>query len=171
MGVSWLFWGSDTQTFQDKNVGVGEVRRPFHRFAAHVSAQRYLSVQGQTYRGVRGLPPYYLEIPELSSILFVTEYPKEKVTIHVHNLKTKEDIAIDGQGTGFGGGIGSGLKAGEPFSECVERVEPGRITISKRSLNWKETKVLDLRSKKIESEETFSYDANGQITNRATTTH
>ena len=156
-----------TETYQDKNVFVQEKDPPLFPFNVHGSGRTFLKFNGKTYEGVRGSAPYYLEVPELKSILFVTEQRSGKVIFHVANLHTKETIAIDGDESGFGGHIGSAEKPGQKGSDYVEKVETNRIYLSKRSLNWKETTVLNLDTKVVERLETVYLDANGQVTNRA----
>jgi hypothetical protein len=157
--------GQQVETYRDKNVVAKEENPPGFPFNVHGSKTTYLIVNGKTYKGVRGTPPYYLDIPQLNSILFVTEERNGKVTFHLANLQTKKEIAIDGDESGFGGHIGSKKKPGEIMSDYVEKVEPPRVLIAKRSLNWTEITTLNVDSKKVERLDTFFYDQNDQITN------
>lgn len=165
-GVTLCFWGKRVETYRDKNVSAGEITRPINSLAVHVSKPQYLTIQGKTYEGVRGLKPYYLDIPQWNSILFVTEDSKYKVTFHVVNLKPGNETQIDGGTSGFGWAIGSGRKAGEKGTDYIESVESNKLTIATRSLNWKATALLDLATKSVEREETFYYGESGQVTNR-----
>src|SRR5262245_53006645 len=59
-------------------------------FHVHEDPKKELKIDGKTYQRLRGEPPYYLEVPALNSVLFVTdekEYPY-KVTFHILNLDT-----------------------------------------------------------------------------------
>jgi hypothetical protein len=50
-----------------------------------------MSVLDRKFKDVAGFPPYYLELPEIDSVLFVTQSP---ATIHVANLKTRQLTSI-----------------------------------------------------------------------------
>ena len=160
-----------TETYQDKNVSAQEKNPPLYPFNVHGSKTTSLKLNGKTYDGIRGTPPYYLEVPELNSILFVTEGRSGNVFFHVVNLQTREEIKINANESGFGGNIGLVVKPGEDGSDYVEKVESNRICLSKRSFNWKETTVLNLDARAVERLETLYFDANGQVTNRSVQTN
>jgi len=113
----------------------------------------------------------YLDVPELNGILFVTEQKNHKVAFHLVNMETKQDIQIDADSSGFGRHIGFGEKSGDPGTDYIEGVQSNRITVAMRSLDWKETMVLNLVSKSIERRETLYFDATGQATNRSVQTN
>ena len=165
-GITLSFLAGGAETYRDKNVTAGEIETPLSAFSVHTSPTKYLIVNGKTYKGIRGLKPYYLDITNLNSILFVTEGAKYKTTVHVVNLQSKREIEFQGV-SGFGSSIGSPSKPGEKFSDYIENVQSNRITIATRSLDWKNTWVLNLESKQIEREEDFKYDAGGQVTNHS----
>lgn len=169
--VTFCFWGKRSQTYRDNKVIGGEITRPINALAVHLSKPKYLTIGGKTYTGVRGLPPYYLDVPELNAVLFVTEQKNHNVVFHVVNLETKRDIQIDADSSGFGRRIGSGGKAGDPGTDYIEGVQTKRITVTMRSLDWKETMVLNLATKSIERRETLYLDASGQVTNRSVQTN
>jgi hypothetical protein len=170
-GAIACFVGKHVETYRDHNVKAGEIHTPLSDFAVHVSEPQYLTINGKTYKGVRGLKPFYLDIPELNSILFVTEAGGEKVTFHIISLQSKKETAIDGGTSGFGWAIGSGLKSGEKGSDHIESVQSNKITIAKRSLNWKEITVLNLDAKRVERQEVYNYDQNGNTTNHSVSTN
>src|SRR5690606_38398288 len=85
--LSFCFTGKRIQTFQDSKVTAGEISRPIDNLAVHLSKPKYITIDGKTYEGVRGLPPYYLEVPELNAILFVTEQRSHNVVFHLLNLE------------------------------------------------------------------------------------
>jgi hypothetical protein len=159
--------GKRVETYHDKNVKAQEQNPPLYPFNVHGSKGTFLTFDGRTYEGVRGTPPYYLELPELKSLLFVTEGRNGKVVFHVVDVQTKREVSIDGDDSGFGGHIGSEVKPGEIGSDYVEKIEGNRIWISKRSFNWKETTVLNLDTKSVERLETIYFNASGQVTNRS----
>jgi hypothetical protein len=163
--VGLCFWSRRVVTYSDSNVVAGEIRSPLDAIAVHVSNPRYLTVNGRTYVGVRGLPPYYLAIPQSRLILFITVEPRKKVFFNVIDLDTKKEIRIDGDSSGFGWNIGSKRNPGEKLTDYVESVQSNKIVVATRSLNWKETTKLDLNSKSIDLVEISYYDQNNQITN------
>ncbi len=166
-GVVWVLHGKRVETYSDSYVRAGEIERPFDYLLVHVSKQQYMVINGKTYAGVRGMKPFYLRIPELKALLFVTEGSEYGETFHIINLQSKKEIEIDGGTAGFGRDIGSGRKPGEPFSDYIESVASNKVTIATRSLDWKETWLLNLDSKRIERAETFDYDQSGNVTNHS----
>lgn len=165
-----LVRGVSVEKFRDKKVTAGEVRRPWDLFAVHVSRPQYLTVAGKTYRGVRGMAPYYLDVPGTNSILFVTQAPGDHITFHILNLGTKEEVQIDGGTSGFGWHLGGPRKPGDKFTDYIEGAQSNRLTLVKRTDDWMERTVLNLATKLLEREETFYFNASGQVTNRSTRT-
>ncbi len=167
----FCFWGKRSETYRDANVLAGEITAPVNTFAVHLSKPQYLTINGKTYMGVRGLPPYYLDVPELNSILFVTQEKDGKVLFHLVNLKNKKEIQINADSSGFGWDIGSGRKPGDKYTDYVENVQSNQIMIATRSGDWKEMMVLNLANKSIARRETIYFDSTGQITNRSVQTN
>jgi hypothetical protein len=165
-----LLRGIGFEKYRDNKVVAGEIRRPWDVFAAHISRPQYLTVAGKTYRGIRGLAPYYLDVPGTNSILFVTQATGDHITFHLLNLNTKEEVQIDGGTCGFGWGIGGSRKPGEKFTDYIESADSNRITVAIHSGDWKETLVLNLVTKSIERVETVYFNASGQVTNRSVRT-
>lgn len=98
-----LFRGWKVETYRDHRVVAGEIPTPLHFVAVHLSRPKYLTVHGRTYTGIKGLPPYYLEVPALDSILFVTGMDHQ--TLHLVNLKTGKEIHMDAGEKGLLGGL------------------------------------------------------------------
>ena len=73
----------------------------------HTSPNNKLIVDGNKYSRVRGLEPFYINIPELNSILFLCEQPNYHVVAHLYNLDSKKDRACEFGSLIFGLGIGS----------------------------------------------------------------
>lgn len=133
----------------------------------HTDAKTELIVGGETYTNLRGAPPFYLEVPAGKRILFATHqvaYPYE-TTLHVLDLGAKVDIAVDITQTAFGWNIGSGRKPGKKLSDYIEEAADDRIVISTRSIDWKNTTFINLKSKSIERQQTSYYDESGKVTN------
>lgn len=171
VGVAVIaFRGVGVEKYRDKKIVAGEIRRPWDIFAAHISRPQYLTVAGKTYSGIRGLAPYYLDVPGTNSILFVTQTAGDHIMFHIFNLSTKEDIQINGGTSGFGWGIGGSRKAGEKYTDYIESADPNHITISIHSGDWKETTVLNLATKCIERTETVRFNESGEVTNRSVRT-
>ena len=63
-----------------------------------------LTVQGKTYKYARGEEPFYIPVPQLDSILFVTG--EQTATFHLINLTTRLETRIDGGNSPFGHWIG-----------------------------------------------------------------
>ncbi len=145
--ITFCFWPSQRDIFHDKYVVAGEVRRPINAFAAHLSTTKYLTIYGKKYVGVRGSPPYY------------------QVTFHIVNLQTKESIEIDGEGSGFGGDIGSGQTPGDRYTDWIDSVNSNTITLATRSDELKVFTVLNLTTKLLERTEVLYFDKNGAVTN------
>jgi hypothetical protein len=156
------------ESYRDSKVRAGEVKGPFSDLLVHVSVPTYLTVCGRTYSGVRGVAPFYLEIPELDSILFVTEDKADNVTFHVLNLKTEREIAIDAGNSIFGGHIGGAVKPGHKnFADYVESVH-GRIIRLVHDLSPFGKVVIDvnLDSARIEHQETLEFKG-GSVASRS----
>jgi hypothetical protein len=95
-GLSIVLARQKVESFKDKNVVAGEVRNPFKTFFAHLSEDQYLTVGGKTYFHVRGAPPFYLDVTNLESIVFVTGVVDQEATFHVYNLRSKIEKIIEG---------------------------------------------------------------------------
>jgi len=99
-------------------------------FVHSYSESYYLKVGGKTFSDVRGLPPYYLDVPQLHSLLFVTGKVDHGATFHLFNLATKkfERILCGMETETCGWNIGAPRKKGEQFSEWIENASSNRVT-------------------------------------------
>jgi hypothetical protein len=89
---------------------VNKTRRPLASFInPHVSAINVLIIDGKRFERVRGLNQCYLQVPKTNFIVFVTEDDNYRVTYHVFNMDTDEDLALHSQSSRspFGETIGS----------------------------------------------------------------
>ena len=154
---------AETEVFRDNNVIMIEKTWPFYPILGlHTGKSICLIVAGTKYCGVKGTAPNYLDIPQIHSIIFVTEGGSYKVTLHVVNMETKKAIHIDGKGTIFGSFIGSSRNPGDKLADYVEKVELNRITLATHGADWKQVTVLNLQTESIEKEDNFTYDKDGK---------
>jgi hypothetical protein len=148
-----FFQGRLIQTYQDANVRAGNVRYFFNAFSVHSGMSHYLEVNHKIYRWVRGVEPFYLEIPQRHSILFLTRKGQDLGVIHILDLRTFQEIRINGVEWFSGGHIGSKRAPGSDLSDYVERVEDNKIVLATRSGNRIIRGVLNLTDQKVDSVE------------------
>lgn len=158
------------EVYRDTHVVATQKHAPLYPLNVHGGDTVYLRVGGRSYRNVRGTKPFYLELPQMHSILFVTEGQPYKVTFHIVDLENKKEIDIDGDGSGFGWDIGSGRTAGAKFTDYVERVGTNEVVVATRSGRWKSVYTLNLKTKLLERTDTFYYGEGGQVTNHIVST-
>jgi len=119
----------------------------------HVDADHILTVGTNRYHHVRGLTKFYLEIPKLESILFITDDENYTVTYHIVNMETLKDIAIPAPSSVFGHDLGH-----EPPRDDVVSVTSDQIILSNRRESSKRasktTIVLDLTNRRVLSDQT-----------------
>jgi hypothetical protein len=115
--------------------------------------EMWLVAFGITYKDVRGLAPFYLEIPDKDSILFVTgrTYDDGQATVHVLNYKTKKEINFPAFDSHIGREIGGTPNSGG--SEKIETVKGNKVVISANFLNRQYRYYLDLQKPEFEKEE------------------
>lgn len=124
-----------------------------------------LTVAGKTYSEVRGYIPFYVPIPEKTSILFVTGRSARAV-VHVINLQTKEAVQIPA----YHSHIGINIRTNNTgTSEWVEKIAGNSIVIrAKGDLDNSYRYYLDLGTKKFEREEAEYHDPKSGKTERET---
>src|SRR5436190_1294146 len=141
------------------NIVSGSVTRLRDKLNVHSSPQNYLEVFGRRYIPVRGEYPYYLGVPEIGSIFFVTEDAQYKTTAHFVNMATGQHIAM-----GPVGSLGPGIKGsdgkGQKLTDWVESAQSNRVTIVSRSVDWQQMYILDLVRKRLDYLETQYLDEN-----------
>jgi len=139
----------------------------------------YLKVLGKTHKGVRGFKPFYIDLPMLSSIAFVTDDQRGHVTLHVVNVQTKKETAVPLEDFDFGFWIGH-----EPATEFIEVSGEKLLLIELRdvskhielpgtplhypvsSTKWKKTATVNITAKAIELTEQEFSDADGHVNQR-----
>ncbi len=154
--------GKEKEKYREGNLRGGDFLLPKDFLVQELTGYQYLYVGKKRYLGVRGLPPYHLKITNTPSILFVTDW-KKKVTFHIVNTNTGDDMQIDGGRSDFGGGIGSP-------DDCIEKAESDRLILACGMFGVKpgsvEKTTLNLKSKRIDGRELILYGTNGIATNR-----
>lgn len=156
----------ETEVYRDKNVVAFEKTWPFYPILGlHTGKSIGLKVAAETYYHVRGMKPYYVELPQIHSILFVTEGGSYKVAFHIVNLDTQKSIAIDGDGSSFGWDIGSTAADADKVEHADERT----VVLAKYGGDWKELTTIDLQARKVERIQTFDYDRKTGTTGRERT--
>jgi hypothetical protein len=144
----------ETTTFyQDDKVKVLQ-KSTIHILNVHASHdEMWLEAFGKTYKDVRGLPPFYLEIPSKDSILFVTgrTYDDGQATVHILNYKTRKEIHFPAYDSDIGKNIGGTPSSGG--SEKIASVDGDKIEISAQFMSSHMRYYLDLAKPEFEREE------------------
>lgn len=138
--------------FKDKNATGGELRTPLQSIFAHLNQKFYLTVNTKTFTDVRGTPPFYLEVPQLRSLLFVTGKMDTPATFHVYNLATKQDTTIQGGPVAFGWEVG-GKTPTNLYTVYVQAAATNRIKLAWNRDDSKQNVILNLDSKTVQVED------------------
>lgn len=138
------------QQFEDKNASGGEVRLPFQSVFAHLSQEFYLTVNGKTFRNVRGTVPFYLEVPQLHSIVFVTGKMDYSSIVHVYDLQSKEEKTFENGPIGFGWDVGGTNQPGAPWTVYVLKATTNEITLAWHAEKGRDLITLKLDSRRVE---------------------
>jgi len=157
-----------TEIYRDKYV-IAEVETPsILKGNLHGDEIFYLKAFGRTYKWVQGSKPFYIDVPTLSSIAFVTGERQEHSTLHVVNTQTKKETAVLLEGLSFGLEIGYeqyGRKRGEPFTESIDASED-KLILTTWGRRDKVTATVSLNSNSVERTESTTYDADGHVKSR-----
>jgi hypothetical protein len=167
-GVWFIVLGWKTQTYANGTISGGRLVRALSYFSAHSSEECYLEIKGVTFRNVRGLAPYYLDIPECHWILFVTENLRERATINILRRDTNELTRIYAGTCSFGNHIGSKRQAGEAFTDYVGGITNGMLFLVSRYLDGKNVYVIDLAKKRVERIDRYDYNQDGKVIDQET---
>jgi len=150
---------STSVVYSDKNVTV-TLKDTVNFINVHASHGYFeMTVFGEKYSEVRGWIPFYIEIPEKESILFVTgrEYDNGQATIHVVNLNTKKELHFPAYDSNIGKCIRNtnNLDASNNvlFFEQVEKVAGNKLIIGAGEWNSRYRYYLDLQIPEFEKEE------------------
>ena len=153
---------------------VSKTRRPPASFISpHVSAINVLIIDGKRFERVRGLNKYYLRVPKTNSIVFVMEDDNYRVTYHVFNMDTEEDMAIPSQSSmsSFGETIGSPnsrdtITVGDDGIIVLCDLDKGAKSTLPSLADLDSVKhliYLDRNKKAIVADKTFYYDKAGKV--------
>src|SRR6266850_1502831 len=135
--VVWTYGGIPIRIIRGKEVTAIDVITPSLLLHPHRSLGNVATVRGKIYKHVRGDPPY-LGVPQLNSIMFVTDDGAHQngEVIHFFNLSTSEDIKVPGRGSGIGWSIIDPTAQVGDFGDYVERIDQRKVIICTRGLNW-----------------------------------
>jgi hypothetical protein len=126
----------------------------------HISEYHDLIVDGKQFDNVRGIKGFYLPVPKLNSIIFVTDEKDYSITFHVYNLGTRQDIPIRSPSSLFGRTIGL-----PPPKESVDVDAHGNIVLitdtGATDYPTKEIVVLDLSRKAVVKKGLLYFDGAG----------
>jgi hypothetical protein len=156
--IRYFVWGTPVVTYRDELVRAGSIRRPLDVLAVHSGPDNFVSVDGRTYRHVRGLPPYYLRLDRLDSILIVTDAGDDSVELHIIKIGSWAEIRIPGKKLSFGGEIGY-----TNSHESVEKEDSREIVLLTRYPNGTKRVFLDLDNKKVARIEDDEFDKDGRV--------
>ena len=124
-----------------------------------------LQLRGWQFNDVLGYPPYYLDAPQIDSVVFVTRLSASGTnTIHIFNLKNGRDIQVNTLAD-FGRNIGM---TNGGFLDYVESATTDRVDLSSEmnaGVVRKITFHLDLPATKLTGRDEFFYDHFGKLTN------
>jgi hypothetical protein len=139
-----------TSAYRDANVSVTCSQPMVFIFPdAHGREARWdITVDGQVYRSVRGLKPYYIKIPELDSILFVTG--TTNATFHLFSLATRKETQIFGGGSPFGVWIGWDSPYPPGVSNYVAAANSDGLLLVTLNDQKRMTEYLDLKARRLE---------------------
>ena len=109
--------------------------------------EMWLVAFGNTYKDVRGVAPFYLEIPGKDLILFVTgrSYDNGQAIVHLINSKSKTEVHFPAYDSNVGKNIGRGEK--------IISMEGDKIITGYRETDRDFRFFLDLKEPKFEKEE------------------
>jgi hypothetical protein len=120
-------------------------------------------MQGRTYRGVRGLEPFYLKLPLLNAILFVTNTGRDSLAFHVIALSNLTEMKIPGEKLSFGNHIGYPDSPGSPYTDYVDKESSKELVIATRYPHARTRVFLDLQAKEIAKVDYDEFDEVGNV--------
>lgn len=155
--------GTPVVTYKDDIIAWGTVHRPLDTLAVHSGSENFIRVDGRIYRRVRGLPPFYLRLPLLHSILFVTDVGNDRVDFHFVKLESWTEVIIHGERLSFGGHIGDPNPPGSAYTDYVDKEAAGEIVLATRYPHARTRVFLDLPARKVTKVDYDEFDDEGRI--------
>ena len=149
--------------YTDRNVSV-ELKDTVNFVNVHAShGYLEMTVCGVKYSEVRGWIPFYVPIPERDSILFVTgrDYDNGQATVHVVDLKTKNEIHFPA----YDSHIGSNIRNDKDSYEKVKSLNGNKLIISAGRTNCEFQYFIDLNKPEFEREESAFWGSTDGHTN------
>jgi hypothetical protein len=158
--------GSTKETRTDENVVV--TWRHGWWFILNVHGDhdesRTITVFDKVYENPRGGNPCHLKIPQLDSILFVTEDTARQATVHIVNMKTRAEITIRAHDSSIGNALGQTDPA---YSETVESITATKlVVVDKLAQYGKRRHFIDFATRVYEREEIDEREPDGTVTHR-----
>lgn len=140
--------------YKDANVKAITVQPMFLAFpdAAANGFRTDLKVFGKTYRDVRGLEPYYINVPALDSILFVTgnNVGQAKATFYLVSVATHQVTKVDGDDSPFGIYIGWDGTYPPGATNYIASADTNGLVLVTGDSQKRVREYLDLRTKTLE---------------------
>jgi hypothetical protein len=117
----------------------------------HGGGMGALAINGTRYKDVLGLYPYYLEISELHSIVFVTRTGPGKGQLHLYDLRAKSDASFPPSADmfGFGMRIGSDPVSHPSFYSTAKSDGTNRIRLREHQGQSDNQYVIDVPLRSI----------------------
>jgi hypothetical protein len=165
--VYYFVLGVPEVTYSDGIVSGGRIRRPLNVVFAHLSEEYFIRVGGRTYRRVRGLPPFYLTLPQLKSILFVTDVGDDGAGFHIVRTSDWATVTIQGEKLSFGSNIGMQSPPGSSYTDFVEKEDSGELVLATKYPQARSLLFIDLEKKKIAKVVYDKFDDMGRTNSRS----
>jgi len=165
--VRYFVLGVPVITYNSGLVASGVVRRPLDTLAVHASRENFLRVGGKIYRRVRGLQPFYLRLPQLQSILFITDVGRDGADFHIVRTNDWSELRIRGEKLSFGGHIGDPDPAGSPYTDFVEKEDNGELVLATKYPRARTLVFLDLKERKVSKVVYNEFDEAGRTNSQS----
>ena len=144
--------------------------RPWTSLFGHLEEVNIITIDGRRFEHVRGLSRFYIPMPQINAILFLTDEKDHSVTYHVFKMDTGEDIPINAKLSVFGFHLGSTNVRDfiQQVSSCevvLYNVDKGAKSVLPELSNLDRIITfyyLDL-NKKVATDKTLYYDKAGNI--------
>jgi len=155
--------GSRKEIYSDDKVIVYDHTRAMGLSNVHASPRHDISVNRKVYPNVRGIAPYYLSLPRINSILFVTDYDDYARSFHIVNIVNGKSSDIDVGRTGFSGLIGGSRRPGDPFSCYIESYTSDEVVLAVAGAGGRRNYKIDLNHKTVEAGDFIESDREGNV--------